>query len=231
MSVQQLYLLQKVDTEILKLREESDKINADLLSSPEAERAAATVVAATKVYSELCANQHEAQKESDSLASKIAETDTRLYSGRVTNPKELSDLTEDLRQLRVRQSSSDDELLKIMDKVERMQVRLKQAETDLKVTTDSAQHQSSKNRLRLEAIEATLNTLSIERATAVNLVNASELNIYTQLMSSKDNTAVAEVHVGRCTSCRIMVSSSDSMRAHTGKELVYCSSCGRILLN
>jgi len=231
MTAQQLYLLQKVDTRILKLQQERDTINAKLLSSSILQRADATFKAATSVYNELVASQDKAQHESDALTSKITETDSRLYSGRVTNPKELTDLTDDLKQLRARQETTDDQLLKIMDKVERMEVRLRQAEKDLELQTNLTKQQSSEDRLRLDEIGVVLDKLSGERAAAIKQVDATELNIYDQLMSTKGNTAVAEVHVGRCTECKIMVSSSDSRRAHTGKELVHCSSCGRILLS
>ena len=128
MTAQQLYLIQKVDIKILDLQKERDTINAKLLSSPILQRADATFKSATNVYNDLVASQDRAQHESDTLPSKITETDSRLYSGRVTNPKELSDLTDDLKQLRGRQETSDDQLLRIMDNVERMQVRLRQAE-------------------------------------------------------------------------------------------------------
>tara|TARA_Y100000588_G_scaffold263153_1_gene277822 strand:- start:5395 stop:6090 length:696 start_codon:yes stop_codon:yes gene_type:complete len=231
MTAQQLYLIQKVDIKILDLQKEQDTINAKLLSSPILQRADATFKSATNVYNDLVASQDRAQHESDTLNSKIAETDSRLYSGRVTNPKELSDLADDLKQLRKRQETSDDQLLRIMDKVERMQVRLAQAEKDLELQTDLAKQQSAADRLRLGEIGIALDKLSGERAAAIKQVDPTELNIYDQLMSTKGNTAVAEVHVGRCTECKIMVSSSDSRRAHTGKELVHCSSCGRILLS
>lgn len=231
MSVQQLYLLQKVDIQIWKLQEETKAINDHLSISPKVERALATVNAATKVYLELLTNQEMAQAESDALTSKMNDNEKRLYSGHVTNPKELSDISTEQDHLRQRQNSTDDDLLKTMDKVERMTVRLQEAELDLKAQTDVAKHDSVESHVRLEAIKAELATLTSQRSEAVKRVNSDELSIYEQLMSHKDHLAIAEVHVGRCSGCKIMVSSSDSRRAHEGKDLVHCSSCGRILLS
>jgi len=230
MSVQQLYLLQKVDVSIVKLEGEAAQIKGNLLISPEFEKAAATVTAASKVYRELLANQDKAQSESDTIASKITENEKRLYSGEVTNPKELSDISNDIEQSRQQLNVADDGLLRTMDKVERMQQRLQQAETELTRQTDLAKHGSVENLSRLEVVNEELGELTLRRAEAAKPVDPSELHVYEQLMSSKDHLAVAEVHVGRCTACKIMVSSSDSQRAHAGKELVHCSSCGRILL-
>ena len=88
MSVQQLYLLQKVDISINKLKAEAEQMKKDLLISPALEKATATATAASKVYRELLTNQDRAQVESDTLTSRIIQNEKRLYSGRVTNPKE-----------------------------------------------------------------------------------------------------------------------------------------------
>jgi predicted nucleic acid-binding Zn-ribbon protein len=230
MSVQQLYLLQKVDISINKLKAEAEQMKKDLLISPALEKATATATAASKVYRELLTNQDRAQVESDTLTSRIIQNEKRLYSGRVTNPKELSDISSDVEQSRQRLSIADEGLLTTMDKVDRMQQRLQQVEAELARQTDLTKHDSAEHLSRLQVIKAELGKLEFQRVEAIKPIDSSELHVYEQLMSSKGSLAVAEVHVGRCTACKIMISSSDSQRAHQGKELVHCSSCDRILL-
>jgi hypothetical protein len=231
MSAQQLYLLQKVDTQIMQLHDESKRIHTDLSISSGLEKATAKVNAASKVYHDLLNDQDRVQAKSTTLTSKISENEKLLYSGQVSNPKELSGISTDLVQLRKRLDSSDDTLLELMDKVEKMQTRLNQAEAGVKEQAELTKQATSEKQFRLDKIETELTRLTLQRDETLERVNPDELEIYKQLMSTKGHIAVSEIHVGRCSGCKITVSSSNSQRAHAAKELVHCSSCGRILLN
>jgi predicted nucleic acid-binding Zn-ribbon protein len=85
------------------------------LAEPETLRiAAAEVTAAQAVVTRAHARKQDLELEAQTLDAKIASVDERLYSGRVKNPKELSDLQNEVASLRRRRATLDDTLLEAM---------------------------------------------------------------------------------------------------------------------
>ncbi len=72
---------------------------------------------------------------------------------------------------------------------------------------------------------------SLEGERAQEIVNrdASMLQLYNELAPSKQGRAVAKLDGGACGGCRISLPTNVLQRARSGRDIVRCSSCERIL--
>jgi len=71
--------------------------------------------------------------------------------------------------------------------------------------------------------------LAAQRPVLTGAIDQDDLDIYDNLYRRKAGRAVAAVKNGVCQACNLANSASQLQRARTGTELIYCSTCGRIL--
>ena len=114
----QLYRLQTLDLNIAKLRNRLKQIDDLLGNDEEIVKATAQVAAAQAAQKPLHARATELDLEVKSVAAKISETETELYSGKQSNPKALKELQEEVNALKRRETSLQETLLATMQQVE-----------------------------------------------------------------------------------------------------------------
>ncbi len=205
------------------------EIQAALGESLVVRQAQAEVAAAQAELHRWQTRQRDLELEVASLAGKLAETEALLYSGRIRNPKELSDLQAELAALGRYRQAREDELLEAMLNVEEQMealaaARRRLAEVEATAATDQAN-------LRAEAaqIEARLKTLADERELHLMGISAADLAVYEALRERKHGQAVARIEDGACSACGDAPPSSRLQQARQSEDLVTCANCERIL--
>ena len=73
------------------------------------------------------------------------------------------------------------------------------------------------------------NEVRSERDKLVQTVSEDILPLYEKLLKSKEGTAIATLHGGKCTGCNMKVIASTAIAVHSEKEITQCENCGRIL--
>lgn len=224
-----LYALQEIDLEMAARRRRLAEIQAALGESLVVRQAQAEVAAAQAELHRWQTRQRDLELEVASLAGKLAETEALLYSGRIRNPKELSDLQAELAALGRYRQAREDELLEAMLNVEEQMealaaARRRLAEVEATAATDQAN-------LRAEAaqIEARLKTLADERELHLMGISAADLAVYEALRERKHGQAVARIEDGACSACGDAPPSSRLQQARQSEDLVTCANCERIL--
>ena len=71
--------------------------------------------------------------------------------------------------------------------------------------------------------------LVAQRGKLAAVIDQSEVGRYESLRKNKGGTAVAKVERGLCQACRMSLPSQHLQRVKSGRQLVLCSSCGRML--
>lgn len=224
-----LYALQEVDLEIDARRRRLAEIQAALSENQAVRQAQAEVATAEAELHRWQTRQRDLELEVASLASKLAETETLLYSGRIRNPKELSDLQAELAALGRYRRAREDELLEAMVKVEEQMeavVAARRRLAEVEATTATAQAN-----LRAEAAqaEARLKTLADERELHLMSIRTADLAIYEALRARKCGQAVARIEEGACSACGDALPSSRLQQARQSEDLITCANCERIL--
>jgi len=223
-----LLKLQETDAEADAARTVMERLAAELgdrsaLSVREAELSA--------VRAELHrqeAEQRDLELQADERRNKIAADEGKLYGGRVTNPKELASLQEEVQQDKRQLSSVEDRLLEVLDQVETSTARVAELERTLAQETQAWEAAQKSAASQVEESQGKVNRLDAERQTILAQMAAPDQATYSSLRRSK-GAAVARVHQRTCQACRVSLTPALEQRARIGNDLVACHSCGRLL--
>ena len=230
-SAKQLYELQETDT----AKAEKDSALADVRARLADEK---PLVAARKRADELGAQSEaktrarsSAQSAVQQVQEKLKQVEGKLYSGAVTNARELTAMEEERGFLQTQLSEDEDGLLELMVAVEDLQSARDDAVKTLEALDAQRQVQLPVLRQSQEALEKELAQLADVRNRLTPNIPPQNLAIYESLRKTRGGQAVAKLDVGRgiCLACRIAQPSTDLQKARSAQEIVHCNSCRRIL--
>lgn len=226
--LQQLYQLQQIDTEY---RQKKQRLTEVLRAQKETDALLAARRRADAAETELHswqATRKTLNQELEALNAKAKRSEQRLYSGNVKNPKELSDLQQEIQALGRRRSGLEDEVLEAMIHIEEAEAERETAAAAL--AEIDAHWRAAQVSLKAEQNELALrlHALTETRKTQAALILPANLSTYTLLLQRMNGLAVAELKQNMCQGCRLTVSAQTVRHANEG-QLVTCGTCGRIL--
>ena len=223
----QLYRLQEVDLEIESNERQLRQIAGQLGESQAVVRTQTELKLEQQHLEELRRKQHSTEWEIEDLLTKLTTAEEALFSGRIKNPKELTNLQHEVDGLKARRDQLEDEALDMMDQVERSEASVATISAQLKTLEAEWHSQQQQLASDLEQVKATLSDLRHKRQLLSEELDPPAIEFYQELRKEK-GTAVARVEKGICRGCRISLPTTELQRARSG-NLVQCSSCGRIL--
>ena len=227
--VQQLYQLQHLDSEVDKVKQELAGIAAKLGESVALKTAKAAVEVVEKRVRKTQATVKDLDLEVKSLTDRIDRQEKVLYGGGVRSPKEAANLQEEVASLKRWLESREETLLEAMVEAEETQAELEQAQAELvtiRADWEIAQAQLGQSQHELKT---RLAELMEQRPTLTGVIDGEDLKDYEALRQKKAGRAVALVKDSVCQGCGMAASNSKVQQARLGAELIYCSTCGRIL--
>jgi predicted nucleic acid-binding Zn-ribbon protein len=224
-----LHELQQTDLELEAVARRLAEIAASLGES-EALRLTRQEAAAAEADLHACHGRAiDLDLEVGSLGERIKANEQKLYSGRVTSPKELSNLQDDIASLKRWRSKKEEEQLEAMLAEEAAQVRLAAAQTALTETTAAWQAGQVDLLTEEERQLEEQARLAARRTELAETAGAEDVALYERLRQRKGGRAVAVIRSGLCQACRMTPPSNQVQQASTGSELVFCNNCGRIM--
>src|SRR4029453_16717550 len=217
--------LQETDLALDRARARLTEVEAQLGESDELIAARQAVGDKQEAVNRLRSQMTEAEWSVDEVRGKANEVESKLYGGTVRNPKELSDLNDDLSSLKTQVAKREDTLLTLLVEIEEAEAALAEcnavlAEADSKWQQNEAALVQEKSKLEGEI--ASQESIREKRLPAVD---ASSLRLYQILRERHRGQAVAGVERGMCQGCRITLPMSVLQRARSGVGLVRCVSC------
>ena len=223
----QLYQLQEVDLELESSEQALKQIASQLGESQAVARVQAKLVLQRQHLDELKRQQRSAEWEIEDLTGKLTAAEEKLYSGRIRNPKELTNLKREADGLKAKRNQLEDRALEIMDQVELATATMLALADELKTLEAEWRNQQQQLSIEMERLKALLSNLRRKRQVVAADIDSKVVKVYRELRKQK-RVAVAKVGQGICGGCRISLSTTELQRARSG-SLVQCSSCGRIL--
>jgi predicted nucleic acid-binding Zn-ribbon protein len=226
--IEQLYYLQQIDSEIRQKKQrlrdvlQAKKNNLELIEARD--HFAETHAALTEVQ----ATQRALSDELSRVNTERRRTEHRLYSGEVSNTKELADLEQKVVSLKRRQSVLEEEVLEAMYEVEAAQEDDTEAATILDELEEDWNDRLSVLQREQDKLAGEVNDLLKRRQEQASLVDGGMLHVYHKAGEKRGGLAVAGLKENMCQACGVRVSAAKA-RAVRNAELVYCGSCGRIL--
>ncbi len=226
-SIRELYHLQEIEI-ALAANEQAQAKTLELLQDEQGVEAARNRAAEERNrLQQATRSQKELEQEIEVLSQKIAGVNRKLYDGKTTNPKELSNLQTEAEDLKGKCSRLEDQALELMEKIDRIKASLAAAEDHLRATETQRERQKQLLEAELARFQAEHTQLSRQKNELWLLFDAATLELY-QSIKQRRGTAVAKVEQGTCRGCWIAISSGELQEAK-GNRIVKCSSCGRIL--
>lgn len=225
-----MYELQKVDLTWIKVAKRLQQLQ-QLLGESERLRAARGEVAQTEeTLHTLRAAQRNAELESKSLAERISETETRLMSGTVRNPKELENLQLSLESLRRHREQVEEQAMTAMLQADQTAGELAERK-DLLAEIESEWRSSQGNLIEEETkLKHNFALLKRKREALAQALGTTLLERYETMRKRKGGIAVALIENGICAACHVKIPIGIVNGLRGGSNtLVLCPSCGRYL--
>lgn len=223
-----LWHLQTIDQELDDKTKRARQVDDLLTDAPTVATARAALDSEQKHLADLRATLRARELDAKSLDAKIKEIESRLYGGRVTNPKELDALEKD-RQMHLRQRGElDTVLLELMDALEQADARVNERSRALKQAETERASEIERLTRERDMLAARLAELAEERERMRGTVDADALRAYDHLRA-KAGRALAQLRHNACGACGVATPTALVSRVHAGAEIIYCPGCGRIL--
>jgi uncharacterized protein len=228
-----LLALQEEDTEIRRLSERR-------ASMPEAARLArvndklaeleADLAIAGKQLQEIEREQNRLEGEIEILARKTEREEGRLFSGSVSNPKELSSLQAEVEMLRKRASGLEDNLLEAMVQRDGAGAAVERLESE----RDQTAAESAALTMEVGAIsgdiDAQLRSHGATRDQIAAEIPDAFLRLYEGLRTSKNGVGAAALVGDTCQGCHTKLPAREVERLRSERGLQRCDNCRRILV-
>jgi len=224
-----LYRLQLLDTELSEQLSKLREAQALLGETAELRSARRALKKASEELTTCGGRLRELEMDLRRVNDRIAATGDRLYGGRVTNPKELSGLQQDLDHSKRSREKLEDQVLTAMVVVEDCEKAVADATGRLADVQKAWQEQQESLTARLGRLQASIAALQDEREGVAASLGSGDLALYEELKRKKGGRAVVLLVGQMCQGCRVTVPTSKAQLVRIGIDLITCAHCGRIL--
>ncbi len=224
-----LYQLQQLDLELERLLAEQQALATTLQAHMQLKKLRTEHARAQQ---ELRAGQQalqEAEWTLEELNHRLNTQEQRLYSGSITNPKELFTLQQEVQNLRAQHSRQEERALEFMEASEALQEGMSRATEALRQAEEEWTRSNAQGLLRRDQLETKRQELQAKRTRFGATIDAELLKRYETLRRSKQGRAISKVEQNSCQWCRVILTPSEMQRVRVSIELQTCSNCGRIL--
>ena len=229
-TIKQLYSLQEVDLALDEVHSRIAEVEQELEGRLSLGRIEEALEQARGRLQEIQASHREAQGEAARLRDRVNYLEGQLYGGDIVNPRELETLQLEVNNTRHQFEQQDVRLLELSLQAEDTRNRIETLERDLADTQAAWDTRQTELWIQLEELTERQETLTAERKDMAAGLDAVELTRYEGLRKSKGGKAVARVMRGLCQACRMSLPTQHLQRVRSGRQMVLCNSCGRMLL-
>lgn len=192
---------------------------------------------AKHVEDETALHRAQAEHKDTELAQKALEdkrkaVETKLYSGKVTAPKELQGMSDEVEMLVRQRDRLDEKLITLLGELEAARVQEAGTKKALAAATSAFRAKLNAYKEASEIMQGQARELTVQRNKAAKEVDATLLKRYDTLRASKNGLAiVAIVEANACGGCKLGLPSSIISDVRAGKNIVYCDNCRRMLID
>ena len=225
-----LYGLQQIDTKLDRSEQRLRELEEAIGNDSEV-RVATAWLAEAEMETRAARRAHQAiEDEIEMLTQKRTAGEQRLYSGSVSNPKELQDLQDESASLARRISSLEERQLDAMIAQDESESRETDARHNLEVVQTKWNGEQAAFLEESRELQAVIVCLNDERETALIGVATDVQDNYDVVRKHKGGIAVAMVSDNICSACGMAPSAARIRQARSGGDApVKCGNCARIM--
>jgi uncharacterized protein len=226
-----LYELQAVDLGLLRKRKRLREIDAQLANNSAVQQAQARVAQAEETLKPIQATVRDLELQIQTTRDKRQRSEERLYSGAVTNPKEMQDLQNESESLKKWLGELEDRQLEAMMEAENAEADLSEAQAALEHTLTAVANENEDLTAERKQLTIDISALEAEREDALQAVTPESLALYDRLHPQKANQPIARMNDDEtCAICGIKQNATFARQVRQGDDLHTCPNCKRVLV-
>lgn len=224
-----LFQLQQLDLELDRLKAELQTVTHALQGDARLQKLRAEYKSAQLQLQSGLQTQKEAEWALEDVSRRLQVQEQRLYSGAVSNPKELQSLQQEVQRLRAQQSRQEESALEVVDAAEALRDLAQRKLTDLTRAEEAWQKACSSLSSRHDCLAECQKELRAKRTALSSTFDLDLLTRYDQMRRTKQGRAISKVEQNSCQWCLVILTPSELQRVRISPELQTCTNCGRIL--
>ena len=225
-----LYQLQEKDVKIFELKqnltnlpkiiEEKQKKIADLKASFENKKAEYVRLNSLKKEKEALLSTKEA-----AIAKHTSDLNTIKANDMYKN------CLLEIEKAKADKSVVEDEILQLMEDIDKEIVNLKKYEEDTKAKEAEINKEIADAKLTVDKAKENIEAIEKERDEFSKTIDKNILSQYERIRESRNGQGIATIDGESCSGCNMVLRPQLIVQATKCKELVYCDNCSRILFN
>lgn len=166
------------------------------------------------------------------LKEKMVKASNDLYSGEITDSKELESAQKNVLVLKDKVSENEELALTAMEKIEKTDEEIKEMATKLDNRKDAFRLLNREYNDKRDNIIKKEEKLDAKIGILIKRVNPDKLKLYNNIAEKfEDKKAIALLQTGVCSGCHMAVSFELLKLSRNKPDKIVCDNCGRILLN
>ena len=224
-----LYQLQQLDLELERVAAEQQVVVKSLQGNASLQELRIELNSAQQQLRSRLQAQKEAEWALEELTRRLGVQEQRLYSGMVSNPKELNALQQEIQHLRTQQGRQEDTYLEVMEATELLQEESRRKAETLQQAEEAWTRESAAMLARRDQLEVRKQELQARRTQMLTSIDAGFISRYEAMRRAKQGRAISKVEQNSCQWCRVILTPSELQRVRISSELQTCTNCGRIL--
>jgi hypothetical protein len=160
---------------------------------------------------------------------KLSQNEDKLYSGAISNPKELEDLQQESISLKKYLIVLEDRQLEAMLAAENAQNEYDQLSSRAQELTSQKEAENKRLEMEKKDLEARINLLETQRNDLLTDSSIPHLSVYEKIRQSSGGIAVTLMSGSSCSACGASIPSAIQQEARSPTKLAFCPACKRIL--
>lgn len=199
---------------------------------------------AKELFNDIDSNLKEIQKEKQSVDAKvkrveqdisavnekIEKEEKKLFSGTVTNPKELNALQHEIESFKKKNDGFETQELELLQELDSINEKLNNISERHAIILEDRNKKRQAYDETLTELEKELEALKVEARDVKSLIEPMLLFKYEELSEAKGGIGAAFYKEGTCSGCHIALPKEEAAKFLEKKDIGRCSNCKRILI-
>lgn len=224
-----IFRLQQIDSQLDNARNMLQNVENELNDISTVQAAEQKLAHADQKYKSEEKNLRDSENKSYDVRVKIELSEASLYGGKISNPKELQDLQNEIASLKRLITNLEDYELEAMMAVEQAEDELIKAKENVKLVEGKLIERNAVLNGEKSKLVSQVERLEAERNATIPAISPEDLILYEQLRKSRNGVAVVKISSRACGACGATLTPALIQSTQAPGQLVRCSNCGRII--
>jgi predicted nucleic acid-binding Zn-ribbon protein len=209
------------------LREDISHLESRIAADPEVTALEETLASKREVQQEIALRLRESDRERETHRTKLRSREKELMSGRIRNPTELMQMSDEVKHMKTRFAEEEEVELRLMEEAEIADEEVRETTAQLDEARRRAALEEPALKEELASQQAELSSVETQRDDIWSQVPPAAQTAFSRV---RVRPVVAKVDQNQCQVCHVTVTSSGMQVLRKGDEIVHCENCGRILV-